>query len=179
MSQNERIVPMSPVDFERYNETLSLAILATGITYDFIIVLMDGARSVWTYQSEVLKYKQVYEVKATRYPDGDTTSRCPPEYSNFPRVLKGIGLILDDCVDDGDTMFEAENMALAAGATEVHTGVVLCKPDNLKIRGWKPTFIGWSDAPGDIYFDFPREAYKKRIEAAMRSVQVSVTESSV
>lgn len=169
---------MPPADFERYNEALSLAILKNGITYDYVIVLEKGAGHAWVYQREVLRYKQVITVKATRYPDGEMTSRCPPEFTNFPRVLKGIVLILDDCVDDGDTMFEAENMALAAGATEVHTAVVLCKPDNLKIRGWKPTYIGWSDAPGDIYFDFPREAYKKRIAAALQAEQAPATETS-
>jgi hypoxanthine phosphoribosyltransferase len=179
MSQNEHVVPMSPADFEMYCERLAHQILDSGVGYDFVIVLEKGANHVWTYLREVLNYSTVIHVTVSRYPDGETKSRQPPEFGSFPAKLYGRVLIVDDCVDDADTMFETITRTLLAGAELVHSAVVLIKPENVKIKDpdtnerWHPTFAAWVDAPGNIYVDFPREAFKKRIEAARRQQAIS------
>ncbi len=171
MSQNERVEALSPEDFEQYCETLALRILRAGINYDWAIVLLSGAHGVFTYLSEVIPLKKVYYVRATRYPDGETQSRQPPEFTDFPSHLAGVGIIIDDCVDDADTMFETITRCLQAGAQHVDSAVVLCKTENVKItdpetgRKFHPTYVGWDDAPGGIFYDFPREAFKKRVMA--------------
>lgn len=154
MSQNERIVGLPLTEFEQHCETLALQILRVGIRYDWAMVLLNGAHDVWSYLREVLQYNREIGVQVTRYPEGETASRRPPEFVHFPYALTGHGLIVDDCTDDGDTMYESITRAYQVGANKVSSAVVLYKPDNVKIKDpdtgqkWRPTFIGWDTAPG-------------------------------
>lgn len=184
MPQNERVEALSSVDFERHCEKLALQILRSGVTYDWAMVLLSGAHGVWTYLREVIPFKKVYYVRVTRYPDGETQSRQPPEFTDFPRHLAGVGIIIDDCVDDADTMFETITRSLKAGAQRVDSAVVLCKTANIKIcdpdtgQKFHPTYVGWDDAPGGIFYDFPREAFKKRVMAAFLAERVEAEVST-
>lgn len=184
MPKNERIQPLPVEDFERYCEALAHQILDGGIKYSWVIIIMNGAHAVWSYLREVIPHGHVYEVLATHYPDGEQHPSGPVEIRNFPKQLSGIGLVLDDCVDSADAMFETISYALSAGARRVDSAAVLYKPSNVAIRDpdtgqkFRPTFIGWDSAPGDVFYDFPREAFKKRILAARSSTTPSVAEQT-
>lgn len=172
MSQNEKVVPLAPDEFEHHLEQLAHSILDGGITYDFVLVLERGANQPWSYLREVIPHRMAIHVDVTRYPDGETQSRQAPEFRSFPDRLSGVGLVIDDCVDDADTMYETVTRALQVGAAQVDTAAVLCKTANIKVKDvdtnkpWHPKFVGWDDAPGNIFFDFPREAFAKRVRMA-------------
>lgn len=172
MVQNERVEPLPFSEFARYCKSLALQILKRGEKYDVVVVLLRGAHSVWSLLSYVIKAPEVVYVDVTRYPDGEMSSRLAPEFRSFPPAStfsRKKVLVLDDCADDGDTMFETERQIVNFDAALVHTGVVLCKPANLKIRDWRPTFVGWTDAPGNVYYDFPAEAWEKEVRAALEA----------
>ncbi len=182
MPQNERVEALSPEVAEKYCEVLVHQILDAGVEYDFVIVILGGAHWVWSYLREIVPFKRKYEVWATHYRENELHPSGEVVYRDFPTELAGHGLVVDDCTDSADALCGTRERCYQIGATQVDTGVVLCKRDNIRVidprtglKFW-PTFVGWENAPGNIFFDFPREAFKKRIIAARlaRASQVQV-----
>ncbi len=169
MTQNAIVKPLPDDDFRQYCLHLAQQIDATNIKYDLAAIPLRGGLLIYSHLQYSITFRRPpVLIDVSRYRDGQNTSRHAPEFQNFPPDLAFAGLnvlLVEDCADDGDTAHETKNKIENAGAALVHTAVAILKPNNMKVGGWEPEYVGWRDEAGNVFWEFSGEIHEREFQA--------------